>query len=209
MISAHYHVIFWLQTDHKSKLVPSSLHDSCADVVVHDVEAEVSGAAPPHQHLAPVRVVVTGSPAHRTGVESCDKRVKVRKDGSTEFYTAKFVIYSVTITSRTWVKLTFILAVPLSARFCLGWWEIGRIGRAAGQVEWNIKIKVNPTQVWDVMGHPIHNSYTNVVKLGEIWFQIRLTLLMNSSFYRTLFSQMALHLARAMDRLNSFLVAWD
>ena len=29
--------------------------------------------------------------------------------------------------------------------FCLGWWELGRMGEAAGQDEWNIEIKVNPT----------------------------------------------------------------
>ena len=32
---------------------------------------------------------------------------------------------------------------------CLGWWEFGRSGLAAGQ------IKVNQTQVYDQMGHPV------------------------------------------------------
>ena len=32
-----------------------------------------------------------------------------------------------------WVGLTWILGVPLSATFCLGWWECGRRGWAARQ----------------------------------------------------------------------------
>ena len=32
------------------------------------------------------------------------------------------------ISWRTWVGLTWILTVPLSARFCLGWWKFGRSG---------------------------------------------------------------------------------
>ena len=39
------------------------------------------------------------------------------------------------------------LAVPLRG--------LMRIGRAVGLDEWNIQIKVNPTQVRDVMGHPV------------------------------------------------------
>ena len=47
------------------------LHDSRADVVVHDVEAEVAGAAPPHQHLSTVRVVAAGAASDRSSVETC------------------------------------------------------------------------------------------------------------------------------------------
>ena len=55
------------------KPTSASLHDSGADIVVHDVEAEVAGAATPDQHLSPVGVIVAGAATHRTGVESCDK----------------------------------------------------------------------------------------------------------------------------------------
>ena len=34
--------------------------------------------------------------------------------------------------------------VPLSAKFCLGRWELGRIGEATW---WNIQFKVNPTHM--------------------------------------------------------------
>ena len=59
-----------------------------------------------------------------------------------------------------WVGLTWILSVPLSARFCLGWWEFGRSGWAAGKLDrrtrwWNTQIKVDPTQVHEQMEHPV------------------------------------------------------
>ena len=78
-----------------------------------------------------------------------------------QYYDARF--YHCTgwpITSRTWVGLNLILDVPLSARFGFGWWEIGRMGRAAGLDEWNMQIKVYSTHVPDVMGHPVGNDRT-------------------------------------------------
>ena len=59
------------------------------------------------------------------------------------------------ISWRIWVGLTLILSVPLSAQLCLGWWEIGRTGWAAGQDGGISQIKVNPTQVRLEMGHPV------------------------------------------------------
>ena len=51
-----------------------------------------------------------------------------------------------------------VLAIPLSAWFCLVRWKLGRIGWAAGQYGWNIQMKVNPTQV-----HQVHQAhYQNV-----------------------------------------------
>ena len=41
--------------------------------------------------------------------------------------------------------LTVILAVPPSARFGLGSWEVGRTGRESGQSGGASKIKINPT----------------------------------------------------------------
>ena len=46
--------------------------------------------------------------------------------------------------------------------------EIGRLGRAGGPDEWNIQARVNPTQVRDVMGHPVHWQYWNHLQL-EKW----------------------------------------
>ena len=51
--------------------------------------------------------------------------------------------------------LTLILAVPPSARFCLGWWEIGRTGWASGKDVETSQIKVNPTQLSDQMDLPV------------------------------------------------------
>ena len=51
-----------------------------------------------------------------------------------------------------WAGSTWIQCVPLSAQFCLGWWEFGRSGWARW---WNNKIKVNQTQVHKQMGHPV------------------------------------------------------
>ena len=48
-----------------------------------------------------------------------------------------------------WVGLILVLAIPLSARFSLGWWEFGRKGWVAGQDGCNIQIKFNPTQFPD------------------------------------------------------------
>ena len=43
-----------------------------------------------------------------------------------EFYSASRIIQGdPSISWRTWVGLTWILTVPLFARFCLGWWEFG------------------------------------------------------------------------------------
>ena len=42
-----------------------------------------------------------------------------------------------------WAGSTWIQCVPLSAQFCLGWWELGRSGWENGQT------KVNQTQVHD------------------------------------------------------------
>ena len=58
----------------------------------------------------------------------------------------------------TWVGLTLILAVPPSAWICLGWWEIGRTGWAAGKDGGTSKIKVNPTQVRQQMCHPVQRA---------------------------------------------------
>ena len=46
------------------------------------------------------------------------------------------------------------MAIPLSAQFCLCRLKFGRMGRAAGQDGWNIKVKVDPTQVLELMVHP-------------------------------------------------------
>ena len=59
------------------------------------------------------------------------------------------------ITSRAWVLLTLILAIPWSDQFCLGRSEFGGMGRAARRDGWNIQIKVNQTQVCVVMVHPV------------------------------------------------------
>ena len=53
------------------KPTSACLHDSGADVVVHDVEAEVAGAAAPDQHLSPVGVIVARAAPNRAGVETC------------------------------------------------------------------------------------------------------------------------------------------
>ena len=55
-------------------------------------------------------------------------------------------IYRVTHHLSTWVGLSLILAGPLSARFCLGGCEFGRIGWLAGKNEWNIQIKLKSVQ---------------------------------------------------------------
>ena len=51
--------------------------------------------------------------------------------------------------------LGWLFTVLLSAWSCLGWWEVGSMGRASGQDEWNIEVKVNPTQVRDLLNHPV------------------------------------------------------
>ena len=51
--------------------------------------------------------------------------------------------------------LALICAVPPSVQFCLGWWEIGRSGRAGGQDDGTCQIKVNPTQVLQEKCHPV------------------------------------------------------
>ena len=45
--------------------------------------------------------------------------------------------------------------IPITAPFYLGRCEFGRTGCAAGQDEWNLQIKVKPTQVRDVMPHRV------------------------------------------------------
>ena len=55
----------------------------------------------------------------------------------------------------SWVGLTMILVVHLSAPFCPGRWKFARIGWAARQHGGRSKIEVNPTQVSDQMGHPV------------------------------------------------------
>ena len=64
--------------------------------------------------------------------------------------------------------LTLILVITLSAWFCLGRWEFGRIGRAAGQDGWNIQIKVNRTARWWFSLYII--SWRQADKgIGKIW----------------------------------------
>ena len=55
------------------------------------------------------------------------------------------------IWSQALVGLTLFLAVPLSAWFCWGRWELGSVGIAAGQSGGPVKIIVNPTKVSDQM----------------------------------------------------------
>ena len=55
----------------------------------------------------------------------------------------------------TWVGLTMLLVIPLSARFCLGRWGFGRIGWVTGKDGWTSQIKVNPTHVTDHHCHPV------------------------------------------------------
>ena len=77
----------------------------------------------------------------------------IRAHGIVYFNTKTGNYYRVT---NLLVGLTWILTVPLSARFCLGWWEFGRRGWAAGQDGGTSQIKVNATQVRQEMGHPVH-----------------------------------------------------
>ena len=67
--------------------------------------------------------------------------------------------------------LSLILAVPLSARFCLGRWDIGRISKPA---IWGNQ--VNPTEVRELMERLVHNLHNdthpaasdNVAELGPL-----------------------------------------
>ena len=52
------------------------------------------------------------------------------------------------------------------ALFYLEWWDLGRMGQAAGQDGWNILIKVNPTQVPDQVAHP---ALLAIWKLFNLW----------------------------------------
>ena len=54
-----------------------------------------------------------------------------------------------------WFGLTWALAVPLSARFCLHKWYFGRIGWGTGQDSGTSQIKGYPTQVLQMMEHPV------------------------------------------------------
>ena len=55
----------------------------------------------------------------------------------------------------TSVGLTWIWAFLPSAWLCLGWWEIGITGWAAGQDGGTSQIKVNQTEVRQEMGLPV------------------------------------------------------
>ena len=61
------------------------------------------------------------------------------------------LLRSVTLQSKfqvgNWVGLTLILAIPLSARFYMGRWELGRRIWVAGQDRRNLQIKVTRTQL--------------------------------------------------------------
>ena len=55
----------------------------------------------------------------------------------------------ITDSSGTWVGLTMILVIPLAARFCLGRWELGRIGWVTGQDGRTSQNMVYPTHIPD------------------------------------------------------------
>ena len=69
------------------------------------------------------------------------------------------------IWSDSWVGLALILAVPLSAWICCGWWGIGRTGQASGQDDGITKIKIIPIQLSNQMGHPVFDTKCMMSKL--------------------------------------------
>ena len=63
--------------------------------------------------------------------------------------------YRVIHTVRHLGCVAFDLVVPLSAKFSLGRWKAGRIGRAVHATWRNTQIKVNTTHVSDRMNNPL------------------------------------------------------
>ena len=92
----------------------------------------------------------------------------IRAHGIVYFNTKTGNYYRVT---NLLVGLTWILTVPLSARFCLGWWEFGRRGWARW---WNIpnQSQRNPSSTGD--GSPCTCPADYIITSKVILYNIHL-----------------------------------
>ena len=89
-----------------------------------------------------------------------------------------------------WIGLTWILSVPLCARFCLGWLGIWQKRLVSWAGWWNTLVKVNRTQVLKQMGHLVRVMAPSrwkwiwmFVRSGRLTSRRRATHLMLSSTY--------------------------